>query len=100
MVLDDMNQMVMVLDSEMELLTHNLVSVVYKQVTQHHPDNRLLDMMVSLVYLDDRILQIRLLVYSELEKNMKYFRYFQNFINLLFELHGLSPPRGVCDPSY
>ena len=68
MVLVDMNQMVMVLDSEMELLTHNLVSAVYKQVTQHHPDNRLLDMMVSLVYLDDRILQIRLLVYLELEK--------------------------------
>ena len=66
MVLGDMNQMVMVLDSEKELLTRNLESVVCKQVTQHHPDNRLLGMMVFLEYLDDRILQIRLLAYLEL----------------------------------
>ena len=66
MVLGDMNQMVMVLDSEMELLTHNLESVVYKQVIQHHLDNRLLGMTVFPEYLDDRILQIRLLAYLEL----------------------------------
>ena len=66
MVLGDMNQMVMVLDSEKELLTRNLESVVCKQVTQHHLDNHLLGMMVFLEYLDDRILQIRLLAYLEL----------------------------------
>jgi len=65
MVLGDMNPMVMALDLEMVLLTHNLVSAVCKQVIQHHPDNRLQGMMVYLVYLDDRILQIRLLVYLE-----------------------------------
>ena len=76
MVLGDMNPMVMALDLEMVLLTHNLVSAVCKQVIQHHPDNRLQGMMVYLVYLDDRILQIRLLVYLELVKYYHFGTFF------------------------
>ena len=52
----------------MVLLIHNLESVVYKLVILRLPDNRLLDMMVYLVYLDGRILQIRLLVYLVLKE--------------------------------
>ena len=83
MVLGDMNPMVMALDLEMVLLTHNLVSAVCKQVIQHHPDNRLQGMMVCLVYLDDRILQIRLLVYLELEK-------YYHFGTFFFETYSLN----------
>ena len=60
----------------MVLLIHNLESVVYKLVILRLPDNRLLDMMVYLVYLDGRILQIRLLVYLVLKDYYEWYFYF------------------------
>ena len=60
----------------MGLLIHNLESVVYKLVILRLPDNHPLDMMVYLVYLDGRILQIRLLVCLVLKEYWECYFYF------------------------